>query len=109
MTHGYRLSPLAQHDIEDIAFYIALDNYGAAQRLVGRLFETFTLLADQPEIGRKRDDLGNVRSFVVKPYVVFYRHTEGGVEIVRILHGARDIISIFEDLETDTGAETHDN
>jgi toxin ParE1/3/4 len=36
-----------------------------------------------------------VRGF--ENYVIFYRTVEQGVEIVRVLHAARDIAAIFED------------
>jgi toxin ParE1/3/4 len=37
-----------------------------------------------------------LRSVLVLPYVVFYRVTELSVEIVRVLHGRRDLDAIFE-------------
>jgi len=37
-----------------------------------------------------------LRSLLILPYVVFYRITELSVEIVRILHGRRDLDAIFE-------------
>jgi toxin ParE1/3/4 len=54
--------------------------------------------ANQPGIGRPRDDLKpGLRSFVVKSYVVFCRVVDGTVEVVRVLHGSRDIEAIFRD------------
>ena len=93
---AYRLAPLAQHDVEEIAFYVALDNYDSAYRLVDRFFETFALLAEFPDMGRKRDEFPGLRSFAVKPYVVFYRHRQDCIEIARVLHGSRDISSLLE-------------
>lgn len=51
-------------------------------------------LANIPRSGAPRPDLGeNVRIAVVAPYVVIYRHIEAedGVQILRMLHGKRDI------------------
>jgi len=48
-------------------------------------------------MGRARPELGHgLRSFVVGQYVVFYRPSTKGIEIVRVLHGARDIGATFE-------------
>ena len=50
----------------------------------------------QPEMGRKRPELGHeLRSFVIKNYVIFYDPIPDGIFVVRVLHGARDIENIF--------------
>lgn len=55
------------------------------------------LLARSPELGRPRVELApGLRSFPVAPYVIFYRITSRGIEIIRILHGSRDIVSEFK-------------
>jgi toxin ParE1/3/4 len=95
MIPQYRLSLLAEKDIEGIGCYVALDNPSAADRLIVRFFEVFALLAERPEIGRKREEFPAVRSFAVKPYLIFYRSWQGGVEIARVLHGARDFSELF--------------
>ena len=47
-------------------------------------------------MGREQNALlVNLRSFVVKNYIIFYQPVEGGIEILRVLHGSRDIESIF--------------
>jgi len=38
-----------------------------------------------------------MRSIVARPYVVFYRLNEDSVQIVRVLHGRRDIDAVFVD------------
>jgi toxin ParE1/3/4 len=54
------------------------------------------MLAQFPDIGKQRDDLGSrLKSFPVKPYIVFYIKLADGIEIIRILHQARDISSQF--------------
>jgi toxin ParE1/3/4 len=48
-------------------------------------------------MGKRRDELvTNVRSFPVGNYLIFYRPVNQGIEVLRVLHGARDIPSIFE-------------
>jgi len=54
-------------------------------------------LARMPEMGRKRFELSDgLRSFAVNRYVIFYRPTSNGIEVIRVLHAARDIPAQFE-------------
>ena len=47
-------------------------------------------------MGRARPELAaDLRSFPVGNYIIFYRPIEDGVEIVRVLSGARDIDALF--------------
>jgi len=39
----------------------------------------------------------NIRHFTVRPYVIFYRPQDDGIELVRVLHSARDIAAVFRD------------
>jgi plasmid stabilization system protein ParE len=51
-----------------------------------------------PTQGRIRDDAPfsfEVRSVAVYPYVVFYRIVPGGVQILRVIDGRRDLGTIF--------------
>jgi toxin ParE1/3/4 len=92
----FSISNAAKADINDIWDYIAEDNLSAANRLIDRFEQVFGNLADQPGIGRLRQELGyELRAFVVGAYVVFYRPTSAGIEIARVLHGARDIERMF--------------
>lgn len=91
-----RFSPDARADLLDIAAFIAQHNPRAAARLVVRLEETCLLLAKRPLIGRRRDDIEpDLHGFPVGSYLILYDVIEGGVEIVRIVHGARDLRTIF--------------
>jgi toxin ParE1/3/4 len=87
----YRLSALAELDLEEIWSYVAEDaGATTADRLIDAIFDRFELLVEQPRMGRTRPEFGEgVRSFVVEGYVIYYRH-EGDVLIARILHGRRD-------------------
>ena len=90
------LRPLAETDILEIWDYIADDSLAAADRWVDRLDEQFRLLAAQPMMGRARDELApGVRSFPFGRYVVFYVPLDDGIDVVRVLHGARDIDAVF--------------
>ena len=88
--------PLAQTDILEIWDYIADDNPAAADRWVDQLDAQFRLLSTQPKMGRAPNELAaDVRSFPVGRYVVFYVPLDAGIDVVRVLHGARDIGAIF--------------
>lgn len=88
--------PLAQTDILDIWDFIADDSVAAADRWVDDLDAQFRMLATQPMMGRARDELApRVRSVPFGRYVVFYVPLDDGIDVVRVLHGARDIDAMF--------------
>jgi toxin ParE1/3/4 len=87
-----RLTDLAEADLEDIWVHIARDSPADATRFVIRILERCERLADMPGTGRLRSDLGpNLRTFALGNYLIIYRAIEDGIEIVRVLHGRRDI------------------
>ena len=87
----YRLSPLAERDLDEIWSYVAEGaSPETADRLIDVIVERFELLSEQPRIGRLRPEIGEgVRSFIVESYVIYYRHNDD-VLIARALHGRRD-------------------
>ena len=88
--------PLAETDILEIWDYIADDSLAAADRWVDQVDKQFRVLATQPMMGRARDELApGVRSFPFGRYVVFYVPLDDGIDVVRVLHGARDIDAVF--------------
>jgi toxin ParE1/3/4 len=88
---AYRLTVLAEQDVLDIWLYIAEDNLAAADRLVDRFTEAFQLLANNPGMGEKVDQYRRgLRAWGVGNYVVFFQKTAEGIDVYRVLHGARD-------------------
>jgi len=88
---AFRLTQPAEEDVLGIWLYIAKENLVAADRLVDRLTETFQLLADSPEIGERMERYrAGLRSWSLENYVVYYHVTPEGIEVYRVLHGARD-------------------
>jgi toxin ParE1/3/4 len=84
--------PLAALDILDIWDHIADDNMTAADRWVDELDKAFGTLATQPTMGRARPELApDLRSFPFGRYVIFYMPRSDGIDVVRVLHSARDI------------------
>jgi toxin ParE1/3/4 len=60
------------------------------------LMRACTRLIENPELGRRRDELiSGLRSFVIDPHVVFYRLSGAAVEIVRVVHQREDIETII--------------
>jgi toxin ParE1/3/4 len=89
-------TPLARQDLDEIHDYIAADSPTAAARWIDRLEGECQKLAGMPGMGRRREELGrDLRSFVAGRYLIFYRDHPDRLEIVRVLHGARDIESFF--------------
>lgn len=95
---SYRLAALARADLRESLRYVA-EHSGAenARRLRRQIRGRFPLLAEQPFMGRARPEFGrDLRSFPVEGFVIIYRPTGYGVEIVRVVHGSRDIEALFE-------------
>jgi toxin ParE1/3/4 len=89
MARITRSSP-ARADLREIWLHIARDNVDAADRLLDRLDQAVRLLAANPEMGERQDDLKRgLRRFVVGNYLLFYESIPGGIRVVRVLHGAR--------------------
>lgn len=103
-----RRSDQANEDLVNIWEKISTDNPNAAMRLIFELSSKCDGLADFPFMGRLREDLrAGVRSFGVGNYLIFYRVTPEYIDILRILHGACNLQSIFqsETLESYPDAE----
>lgn len=90
--------PLAAADILDIWDRIAEDRLDQADRWIDKLDEKFKLIATQPLMGRARGELAaDLRSFPFGRYLIFYAPIEAGIDVVRVLHSARDIEAAFDD------------
>jgi toxin ParE1/3/4 len=95
-----RLADQALAHLNGIADYIGRHNAAAADRVIETLIETFSSLAENPDLGEQRDDLQpGARIFSPSPpahnYVVLYTKTDDGVEIAAVIHGARDWPKLF--------------
>ena len=91
-----RKRPLALQDIEDIIAYIAEDSPQAAKRFRNRLEECIEDIAIFPDSGRSRESLlKGVRTIPVGNYLIVYQNHTTHIDIIRVLHGARNIESLF--------------
>ena len=85
-------SPGAVIDMADIVEYIAVHNVTAARRLLDRFDDLFSQLAQNPEMGQRREELApSARTMLIGNYVVVFRPISDGVEVIRVVHGARDM------------------
>ncbi|MGH9446451.1 MAG: type II toxin-antitoxin system RelE/ParE family toxin [Terriglobia bacterium] len=104
MKRRILVRPAADRDLDDQAEYLtAHQNLEMGLRFYSAAEETFQLLATQPEMGRTTEYrsafLTGMRMLPVKQFpkhLVFYRLLEDGIEVIRVLHGARDIEALFE-------------
>jgi toxin ParE1/3/4 len=80
-------------DLDEIAEYIALDNFSAAQRLVKKVFEGTELLELFPESGRRPPELKHTtyREIIIGPCRIFYRVEEDKVYILYVMRGERQL------------------
>jgi len=98
------VQPAAQKDLEDIGDYLFQRSIAAADRFSYRAAESFNILLSNPTLGSSFDipnpALRGLRAWPMKGfrnYLIFYRSQDCGIEILRVVHGARDIEKIFED------------
>jgi len=94
--------PKAREELEDIAVEIGIDRPSAARRFLRAARKTYGNLAAIPELGAlwtpENPRFQGLRYFPIPRYpnyVVFYRPLPDGVEILHILHGARDLQSVL--------------
>ena len=88
-------SPKARADIDEIWNYIAERNLPAADRVVDEVERVCRLIAAHPRMGRERPELlPGMRSFGAMSWIIFNRIHDEFIEIVRVIHGARDLDQI---------------
>ncbi len=96
--NSYFITPQATQDLEEIHDFIVEDSTSAALKLLDLFEEKFQMIAQSPEMGRKREELAlALRSFPAGRYVIFYRCGQNRIEVIRVLHGSRDIETILEE------------
>ena len=99
MTTRFIVSSEAAADLREIVDFIAENNPSAAHRFLARMREEIGRIAAHPRIGHARMDLTDrpLRFWPVARYLVIYREEVGKpVEVVRVLHSARDVAALLE-------------
>lgn len=93
-----RVAAAAEEDLHKVWEYVAQNNPEAAGKLIKEITRNFAVLRDFPQMGREQTRLLiGLRSFVVREYVIFYQPFESGIEVLRVMHGSRDIEKVFAD------------
>ena len=102
MTYHIFKRPSAERDIEECFVHIAEDNLDIGLSFLVAVGNSLEQLTKFPLIGKTREfqnkSLRNVRMWHVKnyeSYLIFYAVIENGIEVIRVLLGARDIEDLF--------------
>ena len=95
------LAPLAEGDLDAIAEFIARESPGGAVKTLLRIRAGMTTLLDQPRLGQlvHKPPRTRLRKWTVAPYIVFYRVMDDDLEVVRVLHAARDLDDLLDGLD----------
>lgn len=95
-------TPKARRDLVELADYISGNSIDAAMRFLDAAEDTITFLAANPLVGQlfqpQNELIPQLRIWPVngfRNHLIFFRPTDDGVEIVRVLHGARNLESLF--------------
>lgn len=94
MSRQYRLSPQARKEMLEIGDFVAESSVDAALKIYDALEAAFALLAENPEIGHLREDLTDrpVKFWPVFSYYVVYDPASSDpLEILSVVHGAREV------------------
>lgn len=92
----------AETDIDEILNFLLNEGEEYAKKILSEIGKRLTLLEKNTYLGKPQDDiLLNLRSFPAQKYIIFYTPIEDGIEVFRIIHGARNIDGIFDDFFSD--------
>jgi toxin ParE1/3/4 len=104
MSAVIRKRPQAKVDIVECADYIAQRNLAASERFLVAVERSLESIVRMPEAGTLwelgKSPFADMRYWTVKgfrKYLIFYRPVQRGIEVIRVLHSARDLIAAFEE------------
>lgn len=102
MNYEIRKKPQAERDIEECFVYIGEENLDTAVHFLVAVEDSIEEIGRNPFIGKQREfkssQLTNLRMWLVKGfsnYQIYYTVEAETIEIIRVLHGARDVDDIF--------------
>ena len=97
-VYSLRVLPFVNEDLDQIWVEIAQNDIDVADRFIDRLTEKITGLSTFPQRGAPRPELGKGMPFLVEGhYLIVYRIVKDVVEIVKVVHGARDFDALTFD------------
>lgn len=85
-------SSSALNDLREIHSFICRDAESYATRMVERIMRSVEGLNDFPQAGRvvRERNNANYREVIVRPYRVVYKNSLDRIDILAVIHGARD-------------------
>ena len=96
------LRPGVVADLQSILAYLASNSLSAADRFADAVAPTLDALAAMPGKGSlksfRHPELSDIRSWNVagfRDYLILYRPIAGGIQVLAIVHGARDLPSLL--------------
>ena len=102
MTCEIRKKPQAERDIEECFVYIGEDNLDIAVHFLVAVEDSIEFISKNPFIGKscefKDSKIKNIRMMLVKDfhnYQIYYTIHEEIIEVIRLLHGARNLPDVF--------------
>ncbi|MFH2120745.1 MAG: type II toxin-antitoxin system RelE/ParE family toxin [Pseudomonadota bacterium] len=97
--YAIRLLRAAEEDLRGIMTYVALDNPSAAAALADKIENRLSGLSSHPLLGKIPDEAElahmGYRFLVVQNYLIFYTIEERVIWVHRIIHGARNYVSLL--------------
>jgi plasmid stabilization system protein ParE len=91
------LTPQARDDLKEILIDIAEDSPDTAERLRSEFYETLQSLGRSPGMGHYHEELlsRKYRFWNFYSYVVAYVWETKPIQIISVVHGARDLAVFF--------------
>jgi toxin ParE1/3/4 len=97
MSRRVRTTARAEKDIQSIGSWIARESMPAAMKWLEDLDARFSELAEAPGSGTDRNELRpGMRSSPFGNYLIFFKRLRDGIQVVRVIHGARDYKRLFK-------------
>ncbi|GAB4419881.1 MAG: type II toxin-antitoxin system RelE/ParE family toxin [Bryobacter sp.] len=95
----FDLTEAAEEDLLAIWDYLAGDSPVAADRVLDQIYKALQFLGDNPGVGHCWEELADRshRFFGVFSYLVIYLNLGEKIQVVRILHGARDVLRVLQE------------
>lgn len=104
MTRRFTILPAARADLLEQFGYLAEDSPEAADRFLASAEAAFERLGEMPALGIRRSTrnprLPGLRQWPIhgfRNHLIHYRETSEGIEVIRVLHGARDVQRILDE------------
>ena len=92
----YIISSPAIQDLQVIIDYFSETSVVAGEKFISKFEAWCQKLRTFPTIGKRYDGLQlGLRGIVIDEYILFYQVTDNVVEIIRVVHGRRDLITLF--------------